>query len=275
MAGFDTTIFATKWHNEALHQWQQFDSRLIDKAFVVRKQGAQTYTFPVFNRSGEATYGKAYGTPLNFTNSDVTKITVTAQPIYSAKLVDNLYQVYTDIDLRQAMTTQVIAEVRSAMDDVLITALNASSNLVTLPTANTFNQAGVAKLNTELNKKDVAMEGRYAVVSPEALNDLQADPNFSNNYWNQNGAVKDGIIEQASGLRFVSSNRLPNGAGGGTQRRIFAWNKRRLGVFMPEDFQLAIEWNAERQSYQVVGKVQLAASIIDPLGVAVADITNS
>lgn len=265
--------FVEKWNKEAVEIYQQTESKFAGKTTEIRDK-TKTLHVPKFE-STDAVSGKSRHQQVTITAQSTEDITVTATPIYKAYMIDDWDAAQSSYDYRSILSKQAANAVRRGFDDIIIAAFNASTNSeITLPTANTLNYAGVVKLGETLDLSEVPEEDRYLATSPGGMTDLLNDTTVINNFHFKNDAVSKGMLPGIAGFDVFKTNRLPNGAAGSTERRVFGWHKGAVYTLIPQDFRVTISFENLHQGYALVASMMVGAKIHQQEGVQFADVTN-
>ena len=261
--------FSEKWNAEAQDEYKQMRSVLFDYVTVFRNRG-KTYHVPIWNQA-EANIGRQRNQMLEVVAQDTEDVPITTQLINLAFVIDDYDQAQSDIDHRRALTRQAVGAVWRAFDDIVIAQLNTAVNQVTLPTANTFNYNASEAVAASLDRDEVLESDRFGVISSGAKTDLRRDTTYINNFHMKNEVVEKGIIKDAAGIDYKTSQRLPNGAGGSTERRNFAWHKMAVGVYINKPFRLNIAFENMFDGHSLVATMGVGAKIIQQKGVRFFD----
>lgn len=160
---------------------------------------------------------------------------VTLQDFEYADLIDDQDKIRMLSDPTSVYAKAAAAGIGRAMDDVIITAFNASastgksgSTSTALPAGNivAHGSAGltVAKLISakkilDQNSVDPSIN-RYIVVSPEQIEDLLNTTSVTSSDFNTVKALATGTVDSFVGFKFIVSNRLKDD---GTSRQCYAW----------------------------------------------------
>jgi hypothetical protein len=135
-----------------------------------------------------------------------------------------------------------------AMDDVIITAFNATtqavdendaSSTVALPASQIIVHGGtgltVAKLRQAkriLDQSDVPDTGRAIAISPIGLEDLLGTTEVTSSDFNSVKALVMGDVDTFLGFKFLRTTRLPKS---GNIRSAFAWHADGMGLSIGDD----------------------------------------
>lgn len=268
--------FIQQWTAEAHHSFQRMKSCLRPHIRVVQNVTGSTYNFPVIG-SVTAIRNKARHADLISSNAAHSTKSATIVPVHAPEYIDDLDQVRTNIDLRKQYTEALMASVSREMDKLILEAIEAQTTAseTALPTANTLNAAGMAKMSAELSENDVPKDGeRWAFVSPGAMADIIADSALGSRDYMQEQALSKGFIERASGFKVQEYTGLSNGAAGATERRCWFGHKNSVGLAIAKDFTLSVKEVPQKDSWLVLAKFAAGAVAIDETGLAFCDVTN-
>ena len=160
---------------------------------------------------------------------------VTLQDFEYADLIDDQDKIRMLSDPTSVYAKAAAAGIGRAMDDVIITAFNASastgksgSTSTAFPASNivAHGSAGltVAKLISakkilDQNSVDPSIN-RYIVVSPEQIEDLLNTTSVTSSDFNTVKALATGTVDSFVGFKFIVSNRLKDD---GVSRQCYAW----------------------------------------------------
>ena len=165
-----------------------------------------------------------------------------------------------------------------AMDDVVITAINASASTgvsgatgVALPSTQKFatsNQSDgltiakllAAKKNFDNNDIDPSRK-RFLVCGPQQIADLLAVTQVTSSDFNTVKALAQGDINSFLGFEFIMSNRLPFDATNGDDRLVFAYTEDAIKLAIGKDVSAQISERADKSySTQVYYCMSLGAT---------------
>jgi len=160
---------------------------------------------------------------------------VTLQDFEYADLIDDQDKIRMLSDPTSVYAKAAAAGIGRAMDDVIITAFNASASTGKSGSTSTAFPAGnivahgsagltVAKLISakkilDQNSVDPSIN-RYIVVSPEQIEDLLNTTSVTSSDFNTVKALATGTVDSFVGFKFIVSNRLKDD---GTSRQCYAW----------------------------------------------------
>lgn len=273
MANNPEATFVEQWNEEALQEFQQMKSLVFDTVTVRQKRGKSLHV-PVWGAT-EANTGRTRHQQLTISAQESTEVEIIPELVYKMFFIDDFDQARTDYDYRRDLSMQAAAAVWRGFDDTVIAALNASTNSeIILPTANSFNYAGAEVMAKTLDQNEVFEQGRFGLISSGSKQDLRNDTVYINNFHAPNSTVQKGMLTDVAGLDLVTSQRLPNGAGGATERRNFVYHKSAVVVFINSPFRLSLDWENDYQSWSLVASIGVGAAIVQQPGVQFCDVTE-
>ena len=160
---------------------------------------------------------------------------VTLQDFEYADLIDDQDKIRMLSDPTSVYAKAAAAGIGRSMDDVIITAFNASASTGKSGSTSTAFASGnivahgsagltVAKLISakkilDQNSVDPSIN-RYIVVSPEQIEDLLNTTSVTSSDFNTVKALATGTVDSFVGFKFIVSNRLKDD---GTSRQCYAW----------------------------------------------------
>ena len=195
-----------------------------------------------------------------------------------ADLIDDTDKIRSLVDPTSAYAKNAAAAMNRAMDDVIITAINASASTgvsgatgVALPSTQKFatsNQSDgltiakllAAKKNFDNNDIDPSRK-RFLVCGPQQIADLLAVTQVTSSDFNTVKALAQGDINSFLGFEFIMSNRLPFDATNGDDRLIFAYTEDAIKLAIGKDVSAQISERADKSySTQVYYCMSLGAT---------------
>ena len=195
-----------------------------------------------------------------------------------ADLIDDTDKIRSLVDPTSAYAKNAAAAMNRAMDDVVITAINASASTgvsgatgVALPSTQKFatsNQSDgltiakllAAKKNFDNNDIDPSRK-RFLVCGPQQIADLLAVTQVTSSDFNTVKALAQGDINSFLGFEFIMSNRLPFDATNGDDRLVFAYTEDAIKLAIGKDVSAQISERADKSySTQVYYCMSLGAT---------------
>ena len=194
-----------------------------------------------------------------------------------ADLVDDVDKVRMLVDPTSSYARAAAAAMNRAMDDVIITAFNASANTgvaggtsTALPsgqkTATSDQSDGLtiakllaAKKILDNNDVDPSLK-RYIVCGPQQISDLLGTTQVTSSDYNTVKALAEGSINSYLGFEFIMSTRLNKDATNTTDRLVFAYTEDAIKLGIGKDISAKISERADKSySTQVYYSMALGA----------------
>ena len=194
-----------------------------------------------------------------------------------ADLVDDVDKVRMLVDPTSSYAKAAAAAMNRSIDDVVITALNASASTgvtgatgVALPSTQKFatsSQADgltiakllAAKKTFDLNDVDSSIK-RYIVCGPQQIEDLLGTTQVTSSDFATVKALATGDVNSYLGFEFIVSNRLPFDVTNTDDRLIFAYTEDAIKLGIGKDVSAKITERADKSySTQVYYAMSLGA----------------
>ena len=194
-----------------------------------------------------------------------------------ADLVDDVDKVRMLVDPTSSYARAAAAAMNRAMDDVIITAMNASANTgvaggtsTPLPsgqkTATSDQSDGLtiakllsAKKILDNNDVDPSLR-RYIVCGPQQISDLLGTTQVTSSDYNSVRALATGAVNTFLGFEFIMSTRLNKDATYTSDRLVFAYTEDAIKLGIGKDISAKISERADKSySTQVYYSMALGA----------------
>jgi len=194
-----------------------------------------------------------------------------------ADLVDDVDKVRMLVDPTSSYAKAAAAAMNRAMDDVIITAFNASADTgvaggtsTALPstqkTATSDQSDGLtiakllaAKKILDNNDVDPSLK-RYVVCGPQQISDLLGTTQVTSSDYNTVKALAEGSINSYLGFEFIMSTRLNKDATYTSDRLVFAYTEDAIKLGIGKDISAKISERADKSySTQVYYAMSLGA----------------
>ena len=192
-------------------------------------------------------------------------------------LIDDSDKIRALVDPTSAYARNAAAAMNRAMDDVIITAMNASASTgvaggtsTALPssqkTATSDQSDGLtiakllsAKKILDDNDVDPSLK-RYIVCGPQQISDLLGTTSVTSADFNTVRALSTGEVNSFLGFEFIMSTRLNNDATNTTDRLVFAYTEDAIKLAIGKDIKANISERADKSySTQVYYCMSLGA----------------
>jgi len=192
-------------------------------------------------------------------------------------LIDDSDKIRALVDPTSAYARNAAAAMNRAMDDVIITAMNASASTgvagadsTALPSSQktaTSDQSDGLTIAKLLSAKKILDENdidpsrkRYIVCGPQQIADLLGTTQITSSDFNTVKALAQGDISTYLGFEFIMSTRLNKDATNTTDRLIFAYTEDAIKLAIGSDIKANISERADKSySTQVYYAMSLGA----------------
>ena len=194
-----------------------------------------------------------------------------------ADLVDDVDKVRMLVDPTSSYARAAAAAMNRAMDDVIITAFNASASTgvaggdsTALPSTQktatsdqsdglTITKLLAAKKILDNNDVDPSLR-RYIVCGPQQISDLLGTTQVTSSDYNSVRALATGAVNSFLGFEFIMSTRLNMDSSYTTDRLVFAYTEDALKLGIGKDISAKISERADKSySTQVYYAMSLGA----------------
>ena len=186
-----------------------------------------------------------------------------------ADLVDDVDKVRMLVDPTSSYAKAAAAAMNRAMDDVIITAFNASASTgvaggssTALPSSQktaTSDQSDGLTIAKLLSAKKIMDDNdvdpsikRYIVCGPQQISDLLGTTSVTSADFNTVRALSTGEVNSFLGFEFIMSTRLNKDATNTTDRLVFAYTEDAIKLGMGKDISAKISERADK-SYSTQG----------------------
>lgn len=272
-----SVAFIKQFESEVHLAYQQQGTMLRNMVRTKNNVKGASTTFQLIGK-GAATTKSRHGTitPMNLEHS---KIEVTLVDSYAGEWVDELDEIKTNINERDAVAKSGAYALGRKTDEHIINALDDGTNIVG-DGSTALTKALVLKAFAEFNEKEVPDDGeRYAVVSPVQWNDLLNIPEFSDSdYVEDKPFMKGRECRKWLGINWCMHTGLPikevtTGEGQAATttnvRSAFLFHKSAIGFASGQDVKTGIMWYEDHASHFISNRMSQGAGLIDNDGVIV------
>lgn len=206
-------------------------------------------------------------------NAAITTSNVSHEPVecdlvdyYAGEWIDALDELKTGHDERKVLAMAGAYALGRKTDDLIISALSAATQSVG-STAAALTKERILEAFTTLNTNNVPDDGeRYAVVSPQAWNQLLSIEEFSSaNYVGEAYPMLNGSESRKwMGIVWIMHTGLPAADSAHT---CFIYHKTAVGHASGQEIKTDISWHGDYASYFVSNMMSQGAALVDPNGV--------
>ena len=281
MSTIQQATFNEVWKTEIQLAADQMTSRLMPTVTVDHFTG-NVYHAPILGQVVAQTQLPGSLAPIPFNNISATKIDITPGPLYIKLGISDYDAARSSADYRASFIKRAVGGIYKAIDNLIIQqaltsiATLQSSNVITLPTTNTLDGAGVAALREKLNLNEKSDMPSSVVMPPRGNTNLINDTTFTGSFNFQNDFIQNGRVTKGAGFNaYVLSNLLPNGTSGAGYRRVFAYTNDCVLLAFNKEMNSNVYYDNDRESWVVSVSCMAGAAITDPAGVIAADMAVS
>ena len=270
-----TTSFVEQYSSNIAMLSQQMGSKLRSSVDVERITGKNAFFDQVGVTAAQLRTSRHGDTPQIDTPHSRRRLSLADYEW--ADLVDDVDKVRMLVDPTSSYARAAAAAMNRAMDDVIITAFNASANTgvaggtsTALPsgqkTATSDQSDGLtiakllaAKKILDDNDVDPSLK-RYIVCGPQQISDLLGTTQVTSSDYNVVRALATGAINSYLGFEFIMSTRLNKDATNTTDRLVFAYTEDAIKLGIGKDISAKISERADKSySTQVYYSMSLGA----------------
>ena len=270
-----TTSFVEQYSSNIAMLSQQMGSKLRSSVDVEKVTGKNAFFDQVGVTAAQLRTSRHGDTPQIDTPHSRRRLSLADYEW--ADLVDDVDKVRMLVDPTSSYARAAAAAMNRAMDDVIITAFNASANTgvaggtsTALPsgqkTATSDQSDGLtiakllaAKKILDNNDVDPSLK-RYIVCGPQQISDLLGTTQVTSSDYNTVKALAEGSINSYLGFEFIMSTRLNKDATNTTDRLVFAYTEDAIKLGIGKDISAKISERADKSySTQVYYCMSLGA----------------
>jgi hypothetical protein len=256
-----TTAFVEQYSRNVTMLSQQMGSKLRDTVDQESIVGKNAFFEQIGVTAAQKKLSRHSDTPQLETPHDRRRVSM--DDYEWADLIDDVDKIRMLIDPTSSYAKAAAAAMGRSMDDVIITAFNASADTgvsggtsVALPSSSKFatsNQSDgltLAKLRAakkffDSNDVDPSLQ-RYIVCGAQQISDLLGDSTVTSADFNTVRALVQGELDTFLGFKFVTSNRLPFDASNTDDRLVFAYTEDAIKLAIGKDVQAKISERADK-----------------------------
>ena len=270
-----TTSFVEQYSSNVAMLSQQMGSKLRSSVDVEKVTGKNAFFDQVGVTAAQLRTSRHGDTPQIDTPHSRRRLSLADYEW--ADLVDDVDKVRMLVDPTSSYARAAAAAMNRAMDDVIITAFNASASTgvaggdsTALPSGQktatsdqsdglTITKLLAAKKILDNNDVDPSLR-RYIVCGPQQISDLLGTTQVTSADFNSVRALATGAVNSFMGFEFIMSTRLNMDATNTTDRLIFAYTEDAIKLGIGKDISAKISERADKSySTQVYYAMSLGA----------------
>lgn len=259
-----STAFVKKYEANIALLVQQMESAFMDKVTIKQiTPGQKLYIDYVGTFTPTKITSRNADTPISI--ADHSRRRIVAETFVTATLIDQWDAERMLSDPAGIYLQGFRAGFKRKIDTILGTQAVGTSysvesedeteTAITLPASQKVAESGTVGMTLEkirnalliFNENDVdPEEAKWLALSPQALYDLQGEPELTLAEQNALRVINDGKIEKAFGFNLVMSNRIPISAG--LIRSNFAWTRNGIGLGMIYDIKTELSKRPDKNN---------------------------
>jgi hypothetical protein len=258
--------FVKQFESEVHMAYQRMGSKLRN---TVRYKGNVRGSSTTFQKVGKGTAGtKSRHGNVPVMTIDHTPVECTLSDFYAADYVDKLDELKINHDERMVVTQSAAAAIGRKTDDLIVTALDSTSNTITESSTTGLNQTKVNTVFEFFGNNDVPDDGeRYFVISPGSWTDLLGLNAFSSADFVGPDELpyKGGMVAKRwMGFMWMTFSGLSVAS---NIRKNFAYHRSALGVAAGSEVQTEMNYVPEKAAHLATSMMSQGAVLIDSNGV--------
>lgn len=257
--------FVKQYESEVHVAYQRMGSKLRN---TVRQKNNVKGASTTFQKVGKGTAGtKSRHGNVPVMSIDHTPVECTLADYYAADYIDKLDELKINHDERAVVTQAAANAVGRKTDDLIITALDGTSNVVTEGGTTGLNQTKINTVFEYFGNNDVPDDGeRYFVISPGAWTDLLGITAFSNADYvgSDDLPYKGGMVARRwMGFMWFQHSGLPVAS---SIRKNFAYHRSAIGHASGAEVSSELNYIAEKAAHLATSMMSQGSVLIDATG---------
>jgi hypothetical protein len=193
-----------------------------------------------------------------------TNVEATMTDHYAAEYIDKLDELKININERQAVAQSAAAALGRKTDELIITAMDATTSSAIHDTGSALEKVDLLSLFETFGNADIPEDGqRYLAMSPAGFADLYGITEFASSDFvgPQNLPYAGGMtMKEFLGFKIFSTSAVAGG-------KNFAYHTTAVGLGINADVQTEVNYIAEKVSHLATSMMSMGAIIIDANGV--------
>lgn len=258
--------FVKQFESEVHMAYQRMGSKLRN---TVRSKSNVKGSSTTFQKVGKGTAGtKSRHGNVPVMSIDHSNVECTLGDFYAADYIDKLDELKINHDERMVVTQSAAAAMGRKSDELLVTALDTTSNIATEGGTTGINQTKVNTVFEYFGNNDVPDDGeRYFIVSPGGWTDLLGISAFSDaDFVGQDDLpYKGGMVARRwMGFMWMTFSGLPVAT---NIRRNFAYHRSAIGLASGAEVSTELNYIPEKAAHLATSMMSQGAVLIDTTGV--------
>jgi hypothetical protein len=258
--------FVKQFESEVHMAYQRMGSKLRN---TVRSKSNVKGSSTTFQKVGKGTAGtKSRHGNVPVMSIDHSNVECTLGDFYAADYIDKLDELKINHDERMVVTQSAAAAIGRKSDDLIVTALDTTSNSATEGGTTGINQTKINTVFEYFGNNDVPDDGeRYFIVSPGGWTDLLGISAFSDaDFVGQDDLpYKGGMVARRwMGFMWMTFSGLPVAS---NIRRNFAYHRSAIGLASGAEVSTELNYIPEKAAHLATSMMSQGAVLIDTTGV--------
>ena len=258
--------FVKQFESEVHMAYQRMGSKLRN---TIRYKGNVRGSSTTFQKVGKGTAStKSRHGNVPVMTIDHTPVECTLADFYAADFIDKLDELKINHDERMVVTQSAAAAMGRKTDDLIVTALDTSSNVITESSTALLTQTKINTVFDYFGNNDVPDDGeRYFVISPGAWTDLLGITAFSSADFVGPDELpyKGGMVAKRwMGFMWMTFSGLPIAS---NIRKNFAYHRSAIGMGSGSEVQTEMNYVPEKAAHLATSMMSQGAVLIDSIGV--------
>lgn len=258
--------FVKQFESEVHMAYQRMGSKLRN---TVRAKANVQGSSTTFQKVGKGTAGtKSRHGNVPVMSIDHTNVECTLGDFYAADYIDKLDELKINHDERMVVTQSAAAAMGRKSDDLIVTALNTSTNVISETGTTGLSQTKVNTVFEYFGNNDVPDDGeRYFVISPGAWTDLLGVTAFASSDFvgPDDLPYKGGMVAKRwMGFLFMTYSGLPVAS---NIRKNFAYHRSAVGLASGAEVSTELNYIPEKAAHLATSMMSQGAVLIDGTGV--------
>ena len=261
MANTIDQAFIKQFETEVHMAYQRMGSKLRNTVRSSNVTGSVA-RFQVIGKGTASTKSRNGNvTPMDLAH---TNVEATMTDHYAAEYIDKLDELKININERQAVAQSAAAALGRKTDELIITAMDATTSSAIHDTGSALEKADLLSLFETFGNADIPEDGqRYLAMSPAGFADLYGITEFASSDFvgPQNLPYAGGMtMKEFLGFKIFSTSAVAGG-------KNFAYHTTAVGLGINADVQTEVNYIAEKVSHLATSMMSMGAIIIDANGV--------
>lgn len=258
--------FVKQFESEVHMAYQRMGTKLRNTVRIKNNVKGSSTTFQKVGKGTAGTKSRHGNVPVM--SIDHTPVECTLADYYAADYVDKLDELKINHDERNVVTQSAAAALGRKTDDLIITAMDGTSNTVTEGGTTGINQTKINTVFEYFGNNDVPDDGqRYFCVSPGGWTDLLGITAFASADYvgSDDLPYKGGMVARRwMGFMWFTHSGLPVAS---NIRKNFAWHQTAVGHASGAEVSTELNYIPEKVAHLGTSYMSQGSVLIDTTGV--------